>query len=74
MPAYSILDAILQRYVEKDEGLETIVNAGFERAVVGKVINLVKHSEHKRRQGPPGPRVTPRAYGRDRRYPITSGF
>ncbi len=74
LPPYAILDAILQRYVEQDESLEMIVTAGFARPVVEKVIKLVKKSEHKRRQGPPGPRITPRAYGCDRRYPITSGF
>ena len=74
LPPYAILDAILQRYVEKDEAAETIIKAGFPSTVVEKVINLVKHNEYKRRQAPLGPRVTPRAYGRDRRYPITSGF
>ena len=74
LPPYSILDEILQRYVEADQSMETIVKAGFERTIVEKIIKMVKRNEHKRRQAPPGPKVTPRAYGRDRRYPITSGF
>jgi len=74
LPPYSILDEILQRYVEEDQSLETIIKAGFERKIAEKVISLVKRNEYKRRQSPPGPRITSRAYGRDRRYPITSGF
>lgn len=74
LPPYSILDAILERYVEQDQSVADIVLAGYERETVEKVIRLVKLNEYKRRQAPPGPRVTPRAYGRDRRYPITSGF
>ncbi len=74
LPPYSILDEILQRYVEMDESIETIIKAGFDREMVTKVIKMVKQSEYKRRQAPPGPRISPRAYGRDRRYPITSGF
>ena len=74
LPPYSILDEILQRYVEMDESLETIVKAGFDREIVMKIIKMIKQNEYKRRQAPPGPRISPRAYGRDRRYPITSGF
>jgi NAD+ synthase (glutamine-hydrolysing) len=74
LPPYDVLDAILQRYVENDEPVASIVKAGFDEATVHKVVALVHRNEYKRRQAPPGVRITPRAFGRDRRYPITSGF
>jgi len=74
LPDYDILDAILERYVEQDEGLEDIVAAGFERDTVVRVLQLVDRNEYKRRQAAPGIRISPRAFGRDRRYPITSGY
>ena len=74
LPAYEILDPILEMYVEQDLCLEEIVAKGFEAGVVKKVIGLVNGNEYKRRQAVPGVRVTSRAFGRDRRYPITSGF
>ncbi|MES2141619.1 MAG: NAD+ synthase [Pseudomonadota bacterium] len=74
LPPYSELDVILQLYVEQDKSLENIVTAGFERETVEKVISLVNKNEYKRRQIAVGPRTTPRAFGRERRYPITSGF
>ncbi|MBN2886537.1 MAG: NAD+ synthase [Chromatiaceae bacterium] len=74
LPPYETLDAILRRYVEQDEGIEAIVAQGFEEAVVRRVARLVDRSEYKRRQAPPGVRISERAFGRDRRYPITSGF
>jgi NAD+ synthase (glutamine-hydrolysing) len=74
LPAYPILDEILERYVEQDQNAAQIIAAGFAEEVVNKVIQLVKRAEYKRRQAPPGPRVTPRGLSRDRRYPITSGF
>jgi NAD+ synthase (glutamine-hydrolysing) len=74
LPPYPILDAILERYVELDESVGDIVLAGYEREVVEQVVKMIKNNEHTRRQAAPGPRVTPRAHGRDRRYPITSGF
>lgn len=74
LPPYSILDAILERYVEQDQSIAEIVLAGYNKETVEKVVQMVHRNEYKRRQAPPGPRVTPRAYGRDRRYPITSGF
>ena len=74
LPDYDILDAILERYVEQDQGLEDIVAAGFERDTVSRVIKMVDRNEYKRRQAPPGIRITARAFGRDRRYPITSGY
>lgn len=71
LPPYDILDAILERYVERDWSLETIVADGFERETVQKVIRLVDLSEYKRRQAAVGVRITTRGFGRDRRYPIT---
>jgi NH3-dependent NAD+ synthetase len=61
-------------YVEEDRCAEEIVAAGYDEAVVRRVIRLVDLNEYKRRQAPPGVRITRRAFGRDRRYPITSGF
>ncbi|MFG1495117.1 NAD+ synthase [Saccharospirillum sp. HFRX-1] len=74
LPGYDILDAIIERYVERDESLDAIVSAGFERDVVAQVIRLIDINEYKRRQAPEGVRVTPRGFGRDRRYPITQGW
>ncbi|HEY9148895.1 MAG TPA: NAD+ synthase, partial [Gammaproteobacteria bacterium] len=74
LPDYPQLDAILQRYVEQDQCVVDIVAAGFDEATVRRVVRLVDLNEYKRRQAPPGVRITRRAFGRDRRYPITSGF
>lgn len=74
LPPYPILDAILERYVENDQSVTEIVAAGFEEETVLRVADMVKRNEYKRRQSPPGVRITARAFGRDRRYPITSGF
>jgi NAD+ synthase (glutamine-hydrolysing) len=74
LPAYAVLDPILERYIEKDETPEEIIRAGFDPATVRKVARMVDHNEYKRRQAAPGVRVTRRAFGRDRRYPITSGY
>jgi len=74
LPDYALLDPILQRYVELDQGPEEIIAAGFDANLVMRVIRLVDGAEHKRRQAPPGVRITPRAFGRDRRYPLTSGY
>jgi len=74
LPDYAVLDPVLQRYVELDQGPEEIIAAGFDEAVVMRVIRMVDAAEHKRRQAPPGVRITPRAFGRDRRYPLTSGY
>jgi len=74
LPDYDILDAIIERYVERDESLDAIVEAGFERDVAAHVIRLIDINEYKRRQAPEGVRVTPRGFGRDRRYPITQGW
>jgi NAD+ synthase (glutamine-hydrolysing) len=74
LPPYELLDAILARYMEEDQGIEEIVAAGFDRADVERVTRLIKLNEYKRRQSPVGIRITHRAFGRDWRYPITSGF
>jgi len=74
LPEYPILDKILNRYVERDQSVAEITAAGFKEAMVRKVIRLVDINEYKRRQAPPGPKITTRAFGRDRRYPITNGF
>ena len=73
LPDYAVLDGILERYVEQDRGIEEIVADGFERATVERVVRLVDRNEYKRRQAPPGIKITRRAYGRDRRYPLTWG-
>lgn len=74
LPEYEILDEILESYVEQDLELEDIVAAGFDRETVCRVLRLVDINEYKRRQAAPGVRITKRAFGRDRRYPITSGY
>jgi NAD+ synthase (glutamine-hydrolysing) len=74
LPAYSILDRIIDLYVEKDKSADEIVKKGFKRDVVNKVICMVDRNEYKRRQAPPGIKLTPRAFGKDRRMPITNKF
>ncbi|MDD5335706.1 MAG: NAD+ synthase [Rhodoferax sp.] len=74
LPAYEVLDAILERYMENDQGIEDIIAAGFTRADVEKVTRLIKINEYKRRQAPVGIRVTHRSFGKDWRYPITNRF
>ncbi len=74
LPPYEVLDPILQRYIELDQGIEEIAVAGFEPATVRRIARLVDRNEYKRRQAPPGVRISRRAFGRDRRYPITNGF
>ena len=74
LPAYEILDAILELFIESDLSVDEIAARGYDRAVVGRVLQMVKRNEYKRRQAPPGIRVSSRAFGRDWRYPITSGY
>lgn len=74
LPAYPVLDAILESYIEHDESAEHIIAAGFEREDVMRVLRLVDITEYKRRQAPIGVRVTRRGFGRDRRYPVTNGW
>jgi NAD+ synthase (glutamine-hydrolysing) len=74
LPPYEILDPILELYVEQDCPPREIVERGFDAEYVSQVIRMVDRNEYKRRQAAPGVRITKRAFGRDRRYPITSGF
>ena len=74
LPAYEVLDPILEAFIEEDLSVDDIVARGFERATVGRVLEMVKRCEYKRRQAPPGIRISGRAFGRDWRYPITSGY
>ncbi|MEE9397240.1 MAG: NAD+ synthase [Methylococcales bacterium] len=74
LPSYEILDGILAMYVEQDKSPEEIIAAGFPESDVLRTIRLVDRNEYKRRQAPPGVRITSRSFGRDRRYPITSGY
>lgn len=74
LPPYDVLDPILQRYVEEDWSLEELVAAGFDEEIARQVIALVDRNEYKRRQAPPGVKITARAFGKDRRLPITNRF
>ena len=74
LPPYEVLDAIIDRYMENDQSIATIVAAGFDKADVEKVTRLIKLNEYKRRQAPVGIRVTHRSFGKDWRYPITNRF
>lgn len=74
LPPYDILDAILLRLIEGEASIDSVVADGFERATVLRVWKLLDRAEYKRRQAPPGVKITPRAFGRDRRYPMTNGF
>lgn len=74
LPPYDVLDAILEAYVERDLSAHDIVAQGFDAATVKRVIRMVDLAEYKRRQAPPGPRISPRNFGKDRRYPITSKY
>ena len=74
LPPYEVLDAILQRFIEGEQSQAEIIASGFDEATVRRVARLVLASEHKRRQSAPGPKVSTRAFGRDRRYPISSGW
>jgi NAD+ synthase (glutamine-hydrolysing) len=74
LPPYPILDPILQAYVEDDKGVEEIAKMGFEAALVKEVINMVDRNEYKRRQSPPGVKITHRALGKDRRLPVTNKY
>ena len=74
LPPYEILDPLLEGYVERDLGTDALVGEGFDREVVERVVALVDHAEYKRRQQPPGVKVTPKAFGRDRRMPITNRY
>lgn len=74
LPPYDVLDGILHLYVEEDKGIEDIIQAGFDMETAKKVIHMVDASEYKRRQSPPGVKITPKSFGRDRRMPITNRY
>ncbi|MDX2218493.1 MAG: NAD+ synthase [Burkholderiales bacterium] len=74
LPPYDVLDAIIERFMEQDQSPETIIAAGFDAATVRKVVRLIQVNEYKRRQAPVGVRITPRGFGKDWRYPITSKY
>jgi NAD+ synthase (glutamine-hydrolysing) len=74
LPPYDVLDAVLRRYIEADMSRDEIVAEGYDAALVERVARLVDAAEYKRRQGPMGIRVTPKAFGKDRRMPITNRY
>jgi len=74
LPPYDLLDRILEAYVERDEGREEMIAAGMPGDVVDAGVRMVDRAEYKRRQAAPGVRITPKAFGRDRRLPITNRF
>lgn len=74
LPEYDVLDVILELFIEDNLSVDEITARGFDRATVGRVLEMVKRNEYKRRQAPPGVRISDRAFGRDWRYPITSGY
>jgi NAD+ synthase (glutamine-hydrolysing) len=74
LPPYDVLDPILKMYVEDDRSIEEIVAAGFDEATVRRIVNMVDRNEYKRRQAAPGIKITPRAFGRDRRLPIANRY
>ena len=74
LPPYDVLDAILQGLIEDEKSVDQIVAAGFDRTTVSRVQRLLYSAEYKRRQAPPGVKITRKSFGRDRRYPLTNGF
>jgi NAD+ synthase (glutamine-hydrolysing) len=74
LPDYAVLDPILEAFIEHDLSVAEITELGFDRDVVVRILEMVKRNEYKRRQAPPGIRISRRAFGRDWRYPITSGY
>ena len=74
LPPYEVVDAVVERYMERDMSPDQIAGVGFDREQVRQVVRLIQLNEYKRRQAPPGVRITPRSFGKDWRYPITSGF
>ncbi|MEL6367632.1 MAG: NAD+ synthase, partial [Pseudomonadota bacterium] len=74
LPPYDVLDPILKGFIEHDLSVRELEARGFDRETVVRVLSMVRRNEYKRRQAPPGVRITDRAFGRDWRYPITSGY
>ena len=74
LPPYEVVDAVVERYMERDMSADAIAGMGYDLEAVRKIVNLIRVNEYKRRQAPPGVRITPRGFGKDWRYPITSGY
>jgi NAD+ synthase (glutamine-hydrolysing) len=74
LPPYEVLDAVLEGYVEEDRSPDDLIGEGFDPDVVWRVADMVDRAEYKRRQAAPGVKITPKAFGRDRRLPITDGY
>ncbi|MHC4287381.1 MAG: NAD+ synthase, partial [Planctomycetota bacterium] len=74
LPDYDVLDSILKNYIELDHSAAELIESGFDEDTVRRVIRLVDRNEYKRRQSPPGIKITPRAFGKDRRMPITNRY
>jgi NAD+ synthase (glutamine-hydrolysing) len=74
LPPYEVLDPILEAFIERDLSVEQIADLGYDRDIVIRILEMVRRNEYKRRQAPPGVRISSRAFGRDWRYPITSGY
>jgi NAD+ synthase (glutamine-hydrolysing) len=72
LPEYDVLDRVLRGYVEEDKGVAELVKEGLSRNIVNMVVSMVDRNEYKRRQSPPGIKITPKAFGKDRRMPITN--
>ena len=74
LPSYEELDPVIEAYVEEDRSPEEIVASGADRALVERIVGMIDLAEYKRRQAPPGVKITPKAFGRDRRLPITNAY
>jgi NAD+ synthase (glutamine-hydrolysing) len=74
LPPYELLDPILTAYVEEDKSMADLLAAGFDEETIKRVMTMVDRNEYKRRQAPPGVKITPRAFGRDRRLPIANRY
>ena len=74
LPPYEVLDPIIESYVEDDLGVDEIVARGHDRATVDRIVRMIDRAEYKRRQAAPGMKITPKAFGRDRRMPITNRY
>ena len=74
LPAYEVIDGIIERYIEGNEPISQLLDAGYRTDDINQIVRLIRINEYKRRQSQPGPRVTSRAFGRDWRYPLVNGF
>ena len=74
LPPYEIIDGIIERYIEGNEPIKNLLDSGYKAEDINQIVRLIRINEYKRRQSPPGPRITSRAFGRDWRYPLVNGF